>query len=445
MAPAVLSFLIAAASVTLRGQSTERRVRPVLLTVSVKYFGAMGDGVTDDTAAIQSGLRAACVSGGNPHLYFPAGTYNISAPLVTGCATFITGDSPVSSIIFMTVHRSANHGIIANYPLAIEDIAVNTAPVMADLGMVAVFRQDTFTPSAGQNYTFFRYYSSGFNFGIDVAGVGPGPDQIGAVVVRDCILATSTSSSGIAVSEPLNVRTAASLDAENNMLIGDGNGDHGIYVIGIRRLLLANNTIQGNHDSSVKVLTGGFGTGSDTVCDTGQDYQSWTVRDNIIRDSDFAGAFYTYCDAKVPLITYTGNQVVNMTDTYLPDGATLIFEPSCSSVMSSIVMSGNAFDNITQGGVLIQSSAQFPLGPCPSSALLGTVANFASTGDKYTNWSTLNAGTYFAISANGPAANLLRASISQLTVDGQGNGRAALNLGAFAQVSAVDVTQVNLF
>jgi hypothetical protein len=134
-----------------------------------------------------------------------------------------------------------------------------------------------------------------------------------------------------------------------------------------------------------------------------------------------------------------------MTDTYLPDGATLIFEPSCSSVMSSIVMSGNAFDNITQGGVLIQSSAQFPLGPCPSSALLGTVANFASTGDKYTNWSTLNAGTYFAISANGPAANLLRASISQLTVDGQGNGRAALNLGAFAQVSAVDVTQVNLF
>jgi hypothetical protein len=121
-------------------------MRPVPLPVSVKYFGAMGDGVTDDTAAIQSGLRAACVSGGNPHLHFPAGTYNISASLVTGCATFITGDSPVSSIIFMTAHRSANHGIIANYPLAIEDIAVNTAPVMADLGMVAVFRQDTFTP-----------------------------------------------------------------------------------------------------------------------------------------------------------------------------------------------------------------------------------------------------------------------------------------------------------
>ena len=443
-----VSIIIAAASLTLDGEQTERRLPPVESkrdAVSVKDFGAMGDGITDDTAAIQNGLISACIAGGNHDLHFPAGTYIIDTSLTTGCAMSITGDSPLSSIIFMTVHRSANHGIIANYPLAIQDIAVNTAPIMADLGMVAVFRKDTFTPSAGHNYTFFRYYTSGFNFGIDVAGVGPGPDQIGAVVVRDCILATSTSSSGTAVSEPLNVRTAASLTAENNLLIGDGHGDHGIYAIGIRKLLVANNTIQGNHDSSVKVLTGGFGTGSATVCDTGQDYQSWTVRDNIIQNSDFAGAFYTYCDTKVPIITYAGNRVLNMTDTYLPDGATLIFEASCSSVMSSIVMSGNVFQNVTQGGVLIESSAQFPLGPCPSSGLLGTVGNFASTGDRYINWSTLSSGTYFAISANGPAANLLQANISQLTADGQGNGRAALNLGAFAQVSAVDITEIKIY
>jgi Pectate lyase superfamily protein len=440
-----VSILIAAASLTLHGQHTETRLRPIdskIDAVSVKDFGAIGDGTTDDTAAIQNGLTSMCITGGNHHLHFPAGTYNISTSLITGCALSITGDSPLASVIFMTVHRAANHGIVANYPLAIQDLAVNTTPIMADLGMVAVFRSDTFTPSAGQNYTFFRYYTSGFNFGIDVAGVGPGTDQIGAVIVRDCILATSTSSSGTAVSEPLNVRTAASLTAENNLLLGDGHGDHGVYVIGIRKLLLAHNTIQGNHDSSVKVLTGGFGTGNATVCDTGQDYQSWTVRDNIIQNSDFAGAFYTYCDTKVPIISYTGNKVLNMTDTYLSDGATLIFEASCSSVMSSIVMSGNIFQDVTQGGLLIQSSPQFPLGPCPSSALLGTVNNFASTGDQFINWSTLSSGTYFAISANGPPANLLQANISQLTVDGQGNGRAALNLGAFASVSAVNITEI---
>ena len=42
-------------------------------TVSVKDFGAVGDGVTDDTLAIQAGLDALGDNGGE--LYFPSGTY----------------------------------------------------------------------------------------------------------------------------------------------------------------------------------------------------------------------------------------------------------------------------------------------------------------------------------------------------------------------------------
>lgn len=46
-------------------------------SVSVKDFGATGDGVTDDTAAIQSGITF--VSGNGKALYVPAGNYLLSA------------------------------------------------------------------------------------------------------------------------------------------------------------------------------------------------------------------------------------------------------------------------------------------------------------------------------------------------------------------------------
>ena len=51
-------------------------------SISVKDFGAVGDGVTDDTAAIQAAIDAVYGMGGG-RLLFPSGTYKVSASSLT--------------------------------------------------------------------------------------------------------------------------------------------------------------------------------------------------------------------------------------------------------------------------------------------------------------------------------------------------------------------------
>ena len=68
---------------------------------NVKDFGATGDGVTDDYAAITACFNWT-VSGNWGTIFFPPGTYVVSAPLVltpTNVAVFVTGVRGVSTIV----------------------------------------------------------------------------------------------------------------------------------------------------------------------------------------------------------------------------------------------------------------------------------------------------------------------------------------------------------
>lgn len=69
---------------------------------NVLDFGAVGDGVADDTAAIQAALDAA------PSVYFPAGTYLTSATLVvnTGNQSLIGDGGNVSKTVILASHTS---------------------------------------------------------------------------------------------------------------------------------------------------------------------------------------------------------------------------------------------------------------------------------------------------------------------------------------------------
>jgi parallel beta-helix repeat protein len=51
------------------------------MCVNVKVFGAVGDGVTDDSSAIQLAINY-CISSGNNNLFFPEGIYRVKAQFI---------------------------------------------------------------------------------------------------------------------------------------------------------------------------------------------------------------------------------------------------------------------------------------------------------------------------------------------------------------------------
>ena len=86
--------------------------------VSVKDFGAIGDGVTDDTVAIQAGIDAVSVGGGT--LYFPVGTYLVSSSLtINKTGVGIVGDGHGSR-----ESGTAQHGTVIKWGGGLSNVFV---------------------------------------------------------------------------------------------------------------------------------------------------------------------------------------------------------------------------------------------------------------------------------------------------------------------------------
>ena len=71
------------------------------LSVKDPAYGAVGDGSTNDTAAIQAAIDAAEAAGGGL-VYVPAGTYNVTALTIQESGVILYGEGPDRSILKLT-------------------------------------------------------------------------------------------------------------------------------------------------------------------------------------------------------------------------------------------------------------------------------------------------------------------------------------------------------
>lgn len=97
--------------------------------IDVRWFGATGDGTTDDTDAINNAISAASAAGGGT-VYFPAGTYKVTVAngraLVVYSRITLRGDSKGQSAGARIVVYGAGAGIQANVTSGItRDVVVS--------------------------------------------------------------------------------------------------------------------------------------------------------------------------------------------------------------------------------------------------------------------------------------------------------------------------------
>ena len=146
-------------SVSKQGIAPESKVvtlQPVNESVSVKDYGAVGDGVTDDTAAIQAAITANY----GKKLYFPGGFYLVTALTVADKISFY-GDGPEETIIMWASTSAQVITVASAQPVHFTDIGF-TGVVSAVSGHVI-----SLAHSAGGTNYFSTFVRCNFTYGYD--------------------------------------------------------------------------------------------------------------------------------------------------------------------------------------------------------------------------------------------------------------------------------------
>lgn len=127
--------------------------------VNVRDYGAVGDGVTDDTAAIVAAIAAANSVAGSLVLggavYFPAGKYNVTSSIAIPSYTTLRGDSRYTTLVQFNSASGRLFDCSAAYGCGFQDLAVQLPLVSSPATVTAFYLSGSF------RCTFHRIIVSG--------------------------------------------------------------------------------------------------------------------------------------------------------------------------------------------------------------------------------------------------------------------------------------------
>jgi hypothetical protein len=291
--------------------------------ISVKDFGAVGDGTTDDTVAIQAAINyGQTVVGSNPltrnaAIYFPAGIYVTSSSLTVSYPISFIGDSSVTSVIQPTsalVAPALVWGVNGTtprpgYAIVIEKLGFNGANTTNSFahGISMYCSHTEIKDCVVQNFAGHGIYAT---------------DAYSNIVHHNWI--ASNKLDAIHLDNSCNIFVIS-----DNYLLSSGN--NGIQVLGGNKVIIDGNDIESNKLNGIYVYCVG------TV-----PIRSCQISNNYFESNNLAGSNYHIN------INRNGNEISNINVTYNyfeNDGATFcIYVNGCNN--------GTVINNQTTNGYL---------------------------------------------------------------------------------------------
>ncbi len=285
--------------------ATSYALPPAAVLLNVTSYGAVGNGITDDTAAIQAAALAAAASG--KQLYFPAGTYVVSQALrmpsnttwlaVPGTATLITTNgNPLVTVVqaqndtinglgFAGSTTAANpSALVIGYQAQGLRLINATVRDTSGIGVLLSDVNDTTVVNAdfsniGNSPAGLTQDAQGVAFTNDAAGFGSGNSVVGSTFFGmglDAISATGQSGfqavSNTVTNGPINPgwgqlpAAPAGIygNQDSDLVVADnsiqGASGNGIDIANSSTVAVYQNTVTGNGGAGIGVYSDRFAT-----------------------------------------------------------------------------------------------------------------------------------------------------------------------------------------